>query len=114
MQKDFFKGLLLNRKEEILKILNSLSKKEINKCDIKDDLNFASFSLERDTDFKIYERYKKELEEIDKALKKIEEDRYGICEMCEEEIEEERLKLKPHAKYCIICKEIEEREKTGK
>ena len=111
-----YKEILLMRKTEIEKILNSLSNeiKDINKCEINDEADFAAASMDSGRDYQIYVNQKKELEEINEALKKIDEGRYGICEMCEEEIEEERLKLKPHAKYCIICKEIEEREKLGK
>jgi len=61
-------------------------------------------------DYQIYLKQKQELKEIEEALKKIEEGRYGICEMCDEPISEERLKIKPHAKYCIICREIIEKE----
>ena len=111
-----YKEMLLIRKAEIEKILNSLSNeiKDINKCEINDEADFAVANMDSGRDYQIYINQKRELEEINEALKKIDEGRYGICEMCEEEIEEERLKLKPHAKYCIICKEIEEREKLGK
>ncbi|PIQ92306.1 MAG: RNA polymerase-binding protein DksA [Parcubacteria group bacterium CG11_big_fil_rev_8_21_14_0_20_39_22] len=39
--------------------------------------------------------------EVEKALKRIEEDQYGICEVGGEEIEEERLKANPAATSCI-------------
>ena len=34
-----------------------------------------------------------------------------ICEMCEEEISMARLRAKPTAKYCIVCREIIEKGK---
>ena len=34
--------------------------------------------------------------------------------MCEEKIQEERLKIKPFAKYCIMCREIIEKENNEK
>jgi len=51
----------------------------------------------------------RELAEIDFSLSKIENGGYGICEMCEEDISFQRLKVKPHAKYCIVCREIIEK-----
>lgn len=39
-------------------------------------------------------------EEVVSALKKIEENTYGICETCNEEIEEDRLEANPAAKTC--------------
>ncbi len=52
----------------------------------------------------------KKLKEIEIALDKIDDGTYGICEMCEEEIGIERLKVKPFAKFCISCREINEKE----
>ncbi|HDL59933.1 MAG TPA: TraR/DksA family transcriptional regulator, partial [candidate division WOR-3 bacterium] len=43
------------------------------------------------------------LKSIDVALKKIKEGKYGICEKCGKEIEEERLDLIPWTRYCSIC-----------
>ena len=40
------------------------------------------------------------------ALKRIENDTYGVCAECEEEISPKRLKALPWAKYCIRCQEI--------
>ena len=52
----------------------------------------------------------KKLEEIELALDKMSREGYGICEMCEEPIDIERLKVKPFAKFCISCREISEQE----
>jgi len=53
----------------------------------------------------------KELKEIEVALDKMSKGNYGICEMCEEEIGIERLRVKPYAKFCITCREINEKAK---
>lgn len=55
---------------------------------------------------------KKELELIDHALKKIEKGEYtGLCEMCDSEITIKRLRVKPHARYCIDCRSFIDNEK---
>lgn len=60
----------------------------------------------------IYEREKamaliravdEDLAEIDRALKKIEEGTYGICEECGQPIPEERLEILPATRYCVQC-----------
>ena len=109
-----FKEILLLRKAELEKILFNLTNeiKDINKCEIKDEGDIAAASMDSGRDYQIFLNQKKELEEIKEALNRIEKGTYGICEMCDEPISEERLKIKPHAKYCIICKE--ELEKEGK
>ena len=43
------------------------------------------------------------LEKINTALKKIDEGKFGICEKCENGIEEERLLAIPEASLCMIC-----------
>lgn len=54
-----------------------------------------------------------ELRDINYSLSKIRKNTFGICEMCGDDIDEERLKIKPHAKYCIICREIYEKANKG-
>ncbi len=43
------------------------------------------------------------LKKVKKALKKIEEGNFGNCELCQKEIERERLKVNPTAETCITC-----------
>lgn len=52
-----------------------------------------------------------ELADIDGALRRLQEGRYGICEECGEEIPIERLKLMPAALLCVDCRSAEERER---
>lgn len=42
---------------------------------------------------------------IDVALKKIENNCYGICEECEQSISDRRLEFNPHFPTCISCAE---------
>jgi len=43
------------------------------------------------------------LKKVQRALNKIEEDTYGLCDKCGEPISEARLKSVPTADYCIDC-----------
>jgi len=43
------------------------------------------------------------LKNVDSALEKIKNDKYGVCEKCGKEIEEKRLKAVPEAKLCMKC-----------
>ena len=107
-----FKEILLLRKAELEKILFNIQNEinDINSNESCDEADLAASNMDSGRDYQIYLNQKKELEEICEALKKIEDGTYGICEMCEEPIDEERLKIKPYAKYCIICREIIEKE----
>lgn len=46
------------------------------------------------------------LNEIKKALKEIEEGKYGKCEICGKEIEVDRLEANPAAHTCKTCMEL--------
>ena len=47
---------------------------------------------------------KKNLDEIDAALEKIETGNYGRCESCGKEIEDEILNISPESRLCEACK----------
>jgi DnaK suppressor protein len=54
------------------------------------------------------------LKKIEGAMKRIEEDRYGVCGICEEEIDERRLVFNPSLCICVVCSEKAElRKKQG-
>ncbi len=44
------------------------------------------------------------LRDINSALEKIKKDKYGKCEKCNKNIDIERLKVCPEARFCIKCK----------
>jgi DnaK suppressor protein len=46
----------------------------------------------------------------DQSSARMDQDIYGICERCEEEIPYPRLKARPVTTLCIDCKTIEEQE----
>jgi DnaK suppressor protein len=111
-QLDFFKEALENRKEQIKKNLNitTTEMNSLNTNELKDEADHASTSLGRAVDNAILNQQANELREIEIALGKISDNLYGICEMCEEEINIERLKVKIFARYCITCREVIEKE----
>lgn len=111
---EFFKELLLSRKEQVLKNIDGAAKeiRDMDISDARDDADLASLNTSSFIGQALSVQQSKELFEIEYALRKIENGTYGICEMCEEEISIQRLKIKPHAKYCIICREIAEQTKN--
>ncbi len=108
----FFENLLDKRKEQIQNNIDNALKdmQELQKIDVSDEADHASINSDRLTKHAINKQQAKELKEIEYAKNKIKDGRYGICEMCEERISVQRLKVKPHAKYCIVCREIIEKQ----
>lgn len=114
---EYFKEILLKQKEELLeqarRTMSSLSQEgEEVPADLTDR---ASLEADRNFLLRIRDRERKLIAKIDETLQKIENGTYGICEMCGKEIEEERLKARPVASYCIECKKrLEALEKLHK
>jgi DnaK suppressor protein len=108
----FFENLLKERRAQIEKNILTSSKelKELADSETNDDIDFASISADKMVDQAISNQQAKEIEEIDYALEKIKKGTYGVCEMCEELIGLQRLKVKPQARYCIVCREIVEKK----
>lgn len=108
---EHFKSILLARKQAILE--NNLIHKQTMEYTKSSNINEADFvaaQIRNALDSSISKRHHLELEYIESALKKIDEGIYGTCEMCDEEIGIQRLKAKPHAKYCIVCRQIIEKD----
>lgn len=53
------------------------------------------------------ERYEQRLEQIEKALGRLSDGKYGTCEQCGGQIEHERLEAVPYTTLCITCAKME-------
>ena len=111
---EFFEEILLVRKKQIEKNISGMEEEidQLRSLELNDEGDYASVSNENMVDNAIGTQQEIELLEIEIALAKIKNGQYSICEMCEEEIGIQRLRVKPHAKYCIDCREIAEKNNT--
>jgi DnaK suppressor protein len=73
--------------------------------DVGDEAERASRETENNLELRTRDRYRKVLSKIDKALKRIEDGQYGLCEETEEEIGLDRLEARPIATLCIDAQE---------
>jgi DnaK suppressor protein len=71
------------------------------------DAGTATF--ERERDLSLSNNIRDLIEKIDKALERIEDGTYGLCERCGRPIEKARIKALPYASLCIKDKQAEER-----
>jgi DnaK suppressor protein len=81
----------------------------LDQDDLPDEMDLASSEYLQSFTFRLRGREKTFLDKINKALVKIEEGGFGICEECEEEISPKRLEARPETNLCIRCKEDQER-----
>lgn len=49
------------------------------------------------------------LSQIDDALERMDDDGYGVCINCGQEIQPKRLDAVPWTRYCITCQDLQER-----
>ncbi len=74
----------------------------------------ASAEAEQHFSMRIREREQRLVKKIDEALTRMDQNIYGICERCEEEIPYPRLKARPVTTLCIDCKTLEEQEEKSR
>ncbi|MGA9333864.1 MAG: RNA polymerase-binding protein DksA [Rudaea sp.] len=73
--------------------------------DVGDEAERATRETENSLELRTRDRYRKLIAKIDKALKRIEEGRYGYCEETDEEIGIQRLEARPIATLCLDAQE---------
>ncbi len=106
---EFFKELLAKRLEDLLNQADdTVSGMTMPKENFPDPTDRASHEANRNFMLRIRDREHKLIKKIKKALQRIENDTFGICDKCEEEITIERLKARPVTTQCIDCKTKEE------
>ena len=110
---NYFKEILESRKTQILKNISGVNNEldQLNALELNDEGDHASVNNNSMVESAIVQQQEQELREIDVTISKIAAGDYGVCEMCEDDIGFQRLKVKPHAIYCIDCREIVEKSK---
>ena len=104
------KEKLLERKAKLKTQLNTFAEKDPRQEDNynsdfpefgdKEDENAAEVAV-FESNLSLEDTLEQSLEMINRALQKIENGAYGLCEKCGETINEERLKIMPTATKCV-------------
>jgi len=107
----YFKEILENRKKQINSNIDGVNRElsQLNELELNDEGDHAAVNNNSMVESAIIIQQTQELHEIEVTLGKISYGDYGICEMCEDDIGFQRLKVKSHAIYCIDCREIVEK-----
>lgn len=109
----FFRDKLEEKKDKIQKNLEKTST-ELNTNvtdELKDEADHACLAADNLTNNAILKEQHKTLHQINRSLNRIAMGTYGICNLCEETISIERLKVKIFAEYCVCCREVIEKQK---
>jgi len=108
---EYFRGVL---QEEMRALLGeagkTVSEMTADTTNFPDPNDRATQESDRTFELRIRDRERRLINKIREALERIDDGTFGICEMCDEEISEARLKARPVTTLCIDCKIEEERK----
>lgn len=111
-----FQAQLLARRTSLLEQLASLRGGTIGRAEASADHfgrpedSTAQVSTERELEFALDARESAELDQVDAALRRIDEGTYGQCIDCGVEIPAPRLQATPEAARCMACQEKAEQK----
>lgn len=108
-QLNLLRSRLLDEKKDLM--LKSLEKVHLSiEEELSDEVDHANADLNNFQQIRFRERSGLYLKKVTQALKRMEEDEYGLCQDCGNTISASRLLARPTATLCIQCKEEAERE----
>lgn len=80
----------------------------IDDSETPDPVDLAVKNYSKNVMMAVSENDNRQLVLINEALERIEDEEYGFCQNCEEEINVRRLDAVPWARYCLKCQELQE------
>ena len=101
------KDRLTTEREIILTKLNG-NDLSIDDSETPDPVDLAVRNYSKNVQLALSENESRQLDLIDEALERLEEEEYGLCQNCEKEINPKRLAAIPWARYCIDCQGLRE------
>jgi DnaK suppressor protein len=107
---DYYKKKLLTRREELLRTIARTAEEgrladEDPTVDLADK---AANSYTKEFLFGMSNTDRNILNLIDAALKRIQNEVYGVCANCQEEMQQKRLEAVPWARHCTVCQAKQE------
>jgi DnaK suppressor protein len=113
-ERDKFEKILLDKRMKLLVNARQTldSEMTLDQADLADEMDLASSEYLQSFQFRLRGRERTFLSKIDKALTKLRDGTFGVCEECGEEIHTKRLEARPETNLCIKCKEEQEREES--
>ena len=109
-----FERMLLARKAEVLgrekEVRHLLDEQVVT--DPGDVADVSVVDTSADYFLHLANHQQKELLEISDAIERLHRGVYGICEMCEEPVANDRLNRLPYARLCIDCQATVEKQRN--
>lgn len=81
----------------------------VDDTETPDPVDLAVRNYSKNVMLAVSENESRQLQMVDEALQRIEDDEYGVCQNCGNQIQPKRLEAIPWARYCLNCQELVER-----
>jgi DnaK suppressor protein len=108
---EYFRGILQEEMHTLLEEAGkTVSEMTSDTTNFPDPTDRATQESDRSFELRIRDRERRLINKITEAIDRIDAGSFGICELCEEEISEARLKARPVTTLCIDCKMEEEKK----
>ena len=109
-QIEFFRAVLNQRIDSLTHHASHIMSEMVShRIRVSESIDRASADSDQSLKLKFRSRESLLIQKIRQALERVEDDSYGICESCGEDISILRLEARPVTTKCIHCKEEEER-----
>ena len=106
-----YKNILETKRTELESVLRNREAIAIEKS--PDALDEVQHAAERELAIRNLDRESSLLRNVRAALRRIDNEGYGTCVHCEEEISPKRLNAVPWTPYCIRCQEMADRHREN-
>ena len=106
-----FRKLLTDSRRKLLATAKKslIEDTKLDPNDLADEIDLASSENAQAMALRLRDREKFLLRKIERAIERLENGEFGICEQCDDEISLRRLEARPVTTLCIRCKEDQER-----
>lgn len=116
MQKrhEMLKKILLKKRNEVVQGLEAQMGRKLlaetgQKIDsAMDSADQSALDVDQGIDYSLLEMKYEQYKDIADAFRKLQNNTFGLCEECGQEIDIKRLQVNPLARFCITCKQKKE------
>lgn len=108
---DAYRKQLLDKQEELMRLVSKSDQdgREADEEGTQDLADKAANAYTKEFLFHQSNDNRQTLSMVNEALDRIRVGSYGICQVCEQEVQTKRLDAVPWARHCIECQEKEDR-----
>jgi DnaK suppressor protein len=108
---DTYRKRLLDKQDELMRLVSKSDQdgREADEEGTQDLADKAANAYTKEFLFHQSNDNRQILTMVNEALDRIKDGSYGVCQVCEQEVQTKRLEAVPWARHCIECQEKEDR-----